>query len=171
MLEHSAVAPSMLKENFQSAAADPQYYDFNDVDVDRYTMSQRPGRVLMVSAREVTQNQITGAGKTWQNQHLVYTHGFGVVAAQVNTTTAEGRPASCSQDIPPQATPRGSRPASDLLRGEPRTCRFVVVRRHHPELDYRAPRPRRPYHGAGGISLGDIFGEPCSPGGTVTSTC
>ena len=102
--------PSVLKENFQSVQRIRQYYDFNDVDVDRYDMSDGERRVLMVSGREVTQNGITGTGRTWQNQHLVYTHGFGAVAAQVNSITTDGAPVLTLEDIPPEGEPVTDQP-------------------------------------------------------------
>src|SRR5918996_4286300 len=73
--------PSVLKENFQSVQRIRQYYDFADVDVDRYQLEQEQ-RVLMVSGREVTQTGISEAALTWQNDPDIYTHGFGSVAAQ-----------------------------------------------------------------------------------------
>ncbi len=105
----------MLKENFQSLQRIRQYYEFEDVDVDRYDLNGTR-RVLMVSGREVTQNGIPTGGKTWQNTHLVYTHGFGAVAAQVNTASSEGAPVLTLRDIPPVGQPtiesRGSTSAS-----------------------------------------------------------
>jgi uncharacterized membrane protein (UPF0182 family) len=69
--------PSILAQNFLSTQRIRNYYEFRDVDVSRYVLDGTP-RVLMVSGREVTQDQTT----TWQNEHLVYTHGFGAVAAR-----------------------------------------------------------------------------------------
>ena len=69
----------------------------------------------MVSGREVSQDGIPTGGQTWQNTHLVYTHGYGAVAAQVNTATAEGAPLLTLRDIPPVGEPEIDR-APDLLR-------------------------------------------------------
>src|SRR5919201_355899 len=68
--------PLILKENFETLQRIRQYYDFSDVDVDRYDLDGER-RVLMLSGREVSQGGLTGSGRNWQNQHLVYTHGFG----------------------------------------------------------------------------------------------
>ena len=54
------------------------YYEFRDVDVDRYTLDGER-RVLMMSGREVSQAGIQVDAQTWQNEHLVYTHGYGAV--------------------------------------------------------------------------------------------
>lgn len=149
--------PSVLKENFQSVQRIRQYYDFNDVDVDRYTMSDGQRRVLMVSGREVTQSGITGTGKTWQNQHLVYTHGFGAVAAQVNSITVDGAPVLTLEDIPPQGEPTTSQPR--IYYGERDDVQFVVVNAKSSELDYQGATGQTPftYDGRGGIKLGGTF--------------
>jgi uncharacterized membrane protein (UPF0182 family) len=149
--------PRVLKENFQSVQRIRQYYDFNDVDVDRYTMSDGQRRVLMVSGREVTQSGITGTGKTWQNQHLVYTHGFGAVAAQVNSITADGAPVLTLEDIPPQGEPTTDQPR--IYYGERDDVRFVVVKAKSSELDYQGSTGQTPftYDGSGGIPLGGMF--------------
>ena len=101
--------PSVLLENFQSLQRIRQYYEFKDVDVDRYDVSGSP-RVLMVSGREISQSGIPAGGQTWQNTHLVYTHGYGAVAAQVNTATTEGAPLLTLRDIPPVGTPTIAQP-------------------------------------------------------------
>jgi uncharacterized membrane protein (UPF0182 family) len=149
--------PSVLKENFQSVQRIRQYYDFNDVDVDRYTMSDGQRRVLMVSGREVTQSGITGTGKTWQNQHLVYTHGFGAVAAQVNSITVDGAPLLTLEDIPPQGEPTTDQPR--IYYGERDDVRFVVVKAKSSELDFQGATGQTPftYDGEGGIPLGGMF--------------
>jgi uncharacterized membrane protein (UPF0182 family) len=149
--------PSVLKENFQSVQRIRQYYDFNDVDVDRYTMSDGQRRVLMVSGREVTQSGITGTGKTWQNQHLVYTHGFGAVAAQVNSITVDGAPVLTLEDIPPEGEPTTQQPR--IYYGERDDVRFVVVKAKSSELDYQGATGQTPftYDGKGGIPLGGMF--------------
>jgi uncharacterized membrane protein (UPF0182 family) len=149
--------PSVLKENFQSVQRIRQYYDFNDVDVDRYDMSDGDRRVLMVSGREVTQDGITGTGKTWQNQHLVYTHGFGAVAAQVNSITVDGAPVLTLEDIPPQGEPVTDQPR--IYYGERDDVQFVVVNAKSSELDYQGATGQTPftYDGKGGIKLGGTF--------------
>src|SRR5436309_6571110 len=109
--------PIVLKENLQSVQRFKQYYDFNDVDVDRYQIAGDE-RVLMVSAREIAQQGLPAGSQTWQNVHLAYTHGYGAVAAQVNTATDQGQPDYVLQDLPPKT----SDPASDasLTMTQPR---------------------------------------------------
>jgi uncharacterized membrane protein (UPF0182 family) len=148
--------PTVLKENFESVQRIRQYYDFQDVDVDRYEVGGE-NRVLMVSGREVTQEGISETAKTWQNQHLVYTHGFGAVAAQVNATTSDGAPLLTLEDIPPEGEPTTDQPR--IYYGEIDEVDFVVVNSLTEELDYEGASGETPfvYDGEGGIDLGGLF--------------
>ncbi len=112
--------PSILAQNFQSLQRIRNYYEFRDVDVGRYELEDEP-RVLMVSGREVTQADQT---TTWQNEHLVFTHGFGAVAAKVNTANSRGRADLRRSRTSPCATRRvlrWSSRASTSARAHPAT--------------------------------------------------
>ena len=148
--------PSVLLENFQSLQRIRQYYEFQDVDVDRYDVSGSP-RVLMVSGREISQGGIPAGGQTWQSTHLVYTHGFGAVAAQVNTATTEGAPLLTLRDIPPVGTPTIAQPR--IYFGELPTVPFVVTNTKTKELDYEGASQEQDttYTGTGGIPIGNIL--------------
>ncbi len=148
--------PSVLKENFEAVQRIRQYYDFYDVDVDRYEI-EGERRVLMVSGREVTQSGISETARTWQNQHLVYTHGFGSVAAQVNSFTSDGAPLLTLEDIPPEGEPSTTQPR--IYYGEIDDVDFVVVNSDTEELDYEGASGETPfvYDGDGGIDLGGYF--------------
>lgn len=152
--------PAVLKENFQTVQRIRQYYEFEDVDVDRYDMSDGQRRVLMVSGREVSQEGISADAQTWQNRHLVYTHGFGAVAAQVNSITADGAPVLTLEDLPPEGEPVTEQPR--IYYGEvhdPADADFVVVNSLTDELDYEGATGETPftYDGDGGIELGGLF--------------
>ena len=148
--------PSVLKENFQSLQRIRQYYEFKDVDVDRYSVSGEP-RVLMVSGREISQNGIPSDGQTWQATHLIYTHGYGAVAAQVNTATTEGAPLLTLRDIPPVGEPKITEPR--IYFGELNDVPFVVTNTGTKELDYEGASQEQEttYTGTGGIPIGNIF--------------
>jgi uncharacterized protein len=148
--------PSVLKENFQSLQRIRQYYEFDDVDVDRYDLSGEK-RVLMVSGREVTQDGIPSGGQTWQNTHLVYTHGYGAVAAQVNTASGEGAPTLTLKDIPPVGEPAITQP--QLYFGELNDVPFVVTNTGSKELDYEGASQEQDtvYSGSGGIPMGNFL--------------
>jgi len=152
--------PDVLMQNFESLERLRQYYEFHDVDVDRYTLNGQR-RVVMLSAREVAQNEIPGGGKTWQNQHLSYTHGFGAVAAPVNVATAEGAPDFTLQGIPPVGQPQMLGNGQRVYYGESSDVPFVVVDSGMKELDYQSTQANAQvtssYEGTGGIPIGGFF--------------
>ena len=115
------------------------YYKFVDVDNDRYLINGEY-RQLMLSPRELSYQHLQG-GRNWINEHLTYTHGYGVVVGPVTRITPEGLPEFFVKDIPPQSSGRlpGDHPAGDLLRRD----RQRVRHRPHALAGARLP-PRRP---------------------------
>jgi uncharacterized membrane protein (UPF0182 family) len=75
-----------------------QYYDFFDVDTDRYKLGDDV-RQVMLSVRELdsAKNPATG----WINEHLIFTHGIGVAMVPVNEVTSQGQPRLVIRDMPP----------------------------------------------------------------------
>ncbi len=68
-----------------------QYYDFLDVDIDRYPIDDEQ-RQIMLSARELNIEKFPAEARTWTNERLVYTHGFGITAVPVDAVTSQGQP-------------------------------------------------------------------------------
>ncbi len=129
------------------------YYKFMDVDNDRYTVNGEY-RQLMLSPRELSYQHLQG-GQNWINEHLTYTHGYGVVVGPVNRITPEGLPEFFVKDIPPQSTggfPAITRP--EIYYGEVSND-YVVVRTRSQELDYPAGDQNvyTTYKGSGGIPI------------------
>jgi uncharacterized protein len=129
------------------------YYKFVDVDNDRYQVKGEY-RQLMLSPRELSYQHLQG-GRNWINEHLTYTHGYGVVVGPVTRVTAEGLPEFFVKDIPPLATdgfPAVTRP--EIYYGEIAN-EYVLVRTRSQELDY--PRGDQNvysrYQGRGGIPI------------------
>jgi uncharacterized protein len=153
--------PSILIDNYAALQRIRSYYDFHDIDVDRY-MIEGETRLVMVSAREIAQSEIPGGG-SWQNRHLVYTHGFGAVASQVNTSTSEGQPLFTLRDIPPVGEPLLEDDGRRVYYGEDEDVSFVVVDTAADELDYQGTpeddqeQVTRNYQGSGGIPVGGLF--------------
>lgn len=73
------------------------YYGFNDIDVDRYNVDGKYSEVF-ISPREINTNKINF--NTWINEHLIYTHGYGVVMSKVSSVTEEGQPDFVMKHIP-----------------------------------------------------------------------
>ena len=147
--------PSVLLSDFQSLQRFRQYYEFRDVDVDRYQLGGTT-RMLMVAGREITPAGIPSGGGTWQNQHLVYTHGYGAAAAQVNTATAEGAPAFTLQNVPPTGEPTTDQWSIYYGPGASDDAQFVIVNSGTPEFQYEGAPPV-PYTGSGGIPMGNVL--------------
>lgn len=131
-----------------------QYYAFSDVDIDRYVIGGSQ-RQVMLAARELATNRLPPQARTWINEHLVYTHGHGLVMTPVNRVTEEGMPAFLIKDIPPEAVPGMEVARPEIYYGE-LTTNYAVVNTKVPELDY--PRGDENvytrYKGRGGIRLG-----------------
>jgi Uncharacterized conserved protein len=89
-----------LEQTYKQLQQIRTYYTFNDVDTDRYMM-YGGYQQYMISARELDTMQLAPEAKTWVNERLVYTHGFGIVMNPVSTKTEDGRPQFVLQDIPP----------------------------------------------------------------------
>lgn len=128
------------------------YYEFSDVDVDRYTIGGKY-RQVMISVRELVTNKLTEKAQTWVNLHLVYTHGYGVVVSPVNEFTADGLPNLLVRDIPPIGAIEVTRP--QIYFGE-ETKEYVFVKTREREFDH--PRGDENaftmYEGTGGVSVG-----------------
>jgi uncharacterized membrane protein (UPF0182 family) len=73
------------------------YYNFTDIDVDRYKINNKYSQVFIAS-REIDSKLLSP--DTWQNTHMIYTHGYGVVMSKVNAVTSEGQPDFVIKDMP-----------------------------------------------------------------------
>jgi uncharacterized membrane protein (UPF0182 family) len=134
------------------------YYEFGDVDVERYVLENGP-RSVMVAAREMRIDQLPDQAKTWINEHLVYTHGQGVVLNAVNEVTSEGLPRLLVQDIPPRsADPALQIESPEIYFGEMES-NYVIVGTTEDELDYPqgASNVYARYQGEAGIPLNSLW--------------
>ena len=128
------------------------YYDFSDVDVDRYTIGGKY-RQVMISARELSPQKLSDKAQTCVNLHLVYTHGYGVAVSPVNEFTADGLPSLLVKDIPPTGALPVTRP--QIYFGE-ETTGYVFVKTREKEFDYPKGDENAftTYEGTGGVSVG-----------------
>ncbi len=155
--------PAILQVTYDTLQRIQPYYEFEDVDVDRYEIDGER-RVVMISAREVSQDGIPGGGSTWQNRHLFYTHGYGAVASPVNIVTPEGQPVFELADIPPPADAGielDPDKGAQVYYGELSDVPYVVVGTGMNELNYPASGGQdvveTTYSGEGGIPMGGYF--------------
>ena len=125
--------PRPLRDTFNQVQAIRQFYEFTDVDVDRYVLNGEP-RQVMLSAREL---DISGAQqRNWTQERLQLTHGFGAVVAPVNKVIDEGLPDFITKDIPPASEEIDlSIEGSRIYFGEI-TDQYVIVNSNEVEFDY-----------------------------------
>ncbi|MBA2246989.1 MAG: UPF0182 family protein [Chloroflexia bacterium] len=134
------------------------YYEFADVDVDRYTIGGQPVQVL-VSARELNVDGLQQDARTWTNRHLAYTHGYGVVVSPASQVATDGRPVLTVRDIPPTGPPELAVTRPEIYFGElPQD--WIILNTDQGEysgLDVQPAETAQSYEGeaAGSISLGN----------------
>jgi len=134
------------------------YYEFLDVDVDRYKLDNKL-RQIMVSPRELDQNQLDDKAKTWVNEKLVYTHGYGVVVSPVNKVSNEGLPELFVKDIPSKVEYKELRIAQPRIYFGEQSNDFIIVNTKSNEFDYPLGNENvfTSYNGTDGIKLSNIL--------------
>lgn len=127
------------------------YYDFYDVDVDRYTINGEKKQIF-IAARELDTSIISPA--SWQNLHLTYTHGYGLTMSDTSTVTSQGQPDFLMKDLP-------TTNSTDIVLENPRiyfgelTSNYVIVNTEYDEFDYPKGDANENYRysGTAGIKL------------------
>jgi len=149
--------PRPLLDTYRQLQEIRLYYDFNDVDVDRYTIDGKYQEV-MLAARELNQARLPADAQTWINQHFKFTHGIGLTMSPVNRFDSEGLPIFYVKDIPP-TSPAGlpiDRP--EVYFGE-QTQTYLVVGGDTKEFDYAKGQDNvyTSYQGRDGVWLGALW--------------
>jgi uncharacterized membrane protein (UPF0182 family) len=131
------------------------YYDFVSVDNDRYRVGSAP-RQVMLSARELNSNALPN--RTWINERLTFTHGYGLTLGPVNQVTSEGLPVLFIQNMPPETTAGFTVTQPRLYFGESSND-YVIVHTNTREFDY--PRGDNneftQYTGKSGVPLDSLW--------------
>ncbi|HRY11919.1 MAG TPA: UPF0182 family protein, partial [Candidatus Nanopelagicales bacterium] len=150
--------PAIVSPTFRQLQQIRTFYSFPDtLDVDRYQLPQGR-RGAIVSTREVDLSAVPPAQRNWANDTLVYTHGYGLVAAYDNTANPEGEPDFFAEDIPPVGELEIDQPR--VYFGEKSPTYSIVGGPGGPrELDFpddTSPTGQRTntYTGIGGVSVG-----------------
>jgi uncharacterized membrane protein (UPF0182 family) len=134
------------------------YYDFPDIDIDRYEIDGTT-REVMLAPRELNVDKLPESSRNWINEKLIYTHGYGITMNPVNGFTAEGLPTLILSNMPVQSTVRSlavKRP--EIYFGE-LTNTDVYVKTRQQEFNYPqgASNNLTSYEGNGGIALGGFL--------------
>ena len=153
--------PNVLSATFRQLQQIKPYYSFADsLDIDRYTINGKE-RDVVVSVREL--NIDGNPSRNWINDHLVYTHGFGMVGAFGNTVDADGKPSFTVGDIPPTKglgdfEPRvyfGENVPDYSIIGGPAASNPVEL--DYPDDNSANGQKNYTYTGKGGVPMGSIF--------------
>jgi uncharacterized membrane protein (UPF0182 family) len=134
------------------------YYDFPDIDIDRYEIDGTT-REVMLATRELNVDKLPESSRNWINEKLIYTHGYGITMNPVNGFTPEGLPTLILSNMPVQSTVRGlnvTRP--EVYFGE-LTNTDVYVKTRQQEFNYPQGQTNSltSYAGTGGIVLGGFL--------------
>jgi uncharacterized membrane protein (UPF0182 family) len=134
------------------------YYDFPDIDIDRYAIDGTT-REVMLATRELNVDKLPESSRNWINEKLIYTHGYGITMNPVNGFTPEGLPTLILSNMPVQSTVRSltvTRP--EIYFGE-MTNTDVYVKTGQKEFNYPQGQSNNltSYEGDGGILVGGFL--------------
>lgn len=133
------------------------YYNFEDVDIDRYTLNG-DYRQVTLSARELPVEQLPPEAQNWINRQLKFTHGFGVVMSPVNQVTSNGLPEFFIRNVPPVSTVDVPLDQPRIYYGES-TRNYIFTGANTDEFDYPEGDTNAAYRytGAGGVPLSSLL--------------
>lgn len=147
--------PKPLIQTISQKQGIRQYYRFNDIDTDRYKIDGKY-RQIMLSARELSGNDIDDKAKTFINLKLKYTHGFGATAVFANDVDSNGFPNLLLKDIPPVSSSKDLKITEPRIYfGELKDTGYIIVNTKTKEFDYPLGDNNAEinYKGTGGIPL------------------
>ena len=129
------------------------YYNFNDIDIDRYNINGDYNQVF-IAPREIDFEKLDENSISWQNKYLSYTHGYGVVMSKVNSVTAEGQPDFVINNIPIENKTDISLENPRIYFGE-KTNDYSIVNTKLGEIDYPdgGENATNRYDGNAGINM------------------
>ena len=153
--------PNVLSATFRQLQQIKPYYTFNEsLDIDRYMVDGKM-RDMVIAIREL--NIDGNPNRNWINDHLVYTHGFGLVGAYGNTQDVDGKPVFTVGDIPPKGVLGDFEPRIYFGENNPEYSIIGGAKGSEPiEFDYpddASPNGQKnyTYTGKGGVPMGSLF--------------
>ena len=145
-----------LQDTLRQIQAIRTYYDFPDVDVDRYVTGGQT-RQMMIAPREINDSKLPSSSRNWINERLIYTHGYGVTMNSANGFTPEGLPQFVLSNMPVESTAPEIKVARPEIYFGELTDRYVYVKTKQNEFDYPQgdTNATTTYQGTGGIPIGN----------------
>jgi uncharacterized membrane protein (UPF0182 family) len=147
-----------LKDTLTQIQAIRTYYDFTDVDVDRYVVSGEK-RQMMLGTRELNVTKLPQSSRNWVNEKLIYTHGYGITMNTANGFDSEGMPKFVLSNMPVESTaPEIKVTRPEIYYGQ-ETDSDVYVKTKRMEFNYPQGEQNNltVYEGTGGIPIGGYF--------------
>ncbi|MDX1617648.1 MAG: UPF0182 family protein [Balneolaceae bacterium] len=148
--------PRLLIQTYRQLQEIRLYYQFFNVDVDRYQTNEGYLQ-MMLSAREIS-NELPEQADTWVNRHLQYTHGYGLVMSPVAQEGSQGDPRLVIKDLPPvsELNLKVTQPAIYYGENDPG---YKIVNTDVKELDFPQGDQNvyTNYQGEGGVSIDSFF--------------
>lgn len=146
-----------LLETFSQIQEIRTYYKFQAVDNDRYWINNEYRQILL-SPRELSYADLPSKG--WINEHLIYTHGYGLTLGVVNQVTPEGLPSLLIQDIPPVSKSNLKVTQPEIYFGEIEND-YIIVNTRQKEFNYPSGEQNvfASYQGKGGIPIGGVINK------------
>ncbi len=162
--------PRLIIQTYRQLQEIRLYYQFFNVHLDRYQTSEGY-KQMMVAARELS-SELPEQAQTWVNQHLQYTHGYGLVMSPVAEIGPQGDPRLVIKDLPPVSEdPALNTEQAAIYYGE-NDPDYKLVNTDVQELDY--PRGDQNvytnYEGTGGVSIDGFFEQLLLHGNLATLT-
>ena len=144
-----------LQDTLKQIQAIRTYYDFPDVDVDRYRLDESI-RQMMVAAREIDVKKLPESSRNWINEKLIYTHGYGVTMNTANGFTPEGMPRFVLSNMPIEASSKDIKVTRPEIYYGQETNTDVYVKTRQKEFDFPQGETNTytSYQGSGGIQIG-----------------
>ncbi|MDZ7693578.1 MAG: UPF0182 family protein [Balneolaceae bacterium] len=150
--------PRLLINTYQQLQQIRLYYEFINVDVDRYHTNEGYMQ-MMLSARELS-NELPEQADTWVNRYLQYTHGYGLVMSPVAQEGRSGDPRLLIKDLPPVSEIDLNVEQSAIYYGE-HDPGYKIVNTDVQEFDYPKGDENvyTNYAGEGGVAIGNFFAK------------
>jgi uncharacterized protein len=144
-----------LLETYKQLQQIRTYYDFKRVNNDRYFINGEY-RQVMISPRELSSQNLPS--RIWINEHLTYTHGYGITLGPVSRVSQEGLPEFFIKDIPPVSTVDIKVTRPEIYYGEAAND-YVIVNTKALEFDYPLGDENKyaTYKGKGGVPLSSFL--------------
>jgi len=144
-----------LQDTLKQVQTIRTYYDFVDVDVDRYSLGGQT-RQVMLAARELDVEKLPESSRNWINEKLIYTHGYGVTMNTANGFTPEGMPRFVLSDMPVKSGAAEATITRPQIYYGQKTDTDVYVKTAQKEFDFPQGESNTftTYEGTGGIEIG-----------------